>query len=312
VKLPRRISRSLPAVAGVALFASSGLALAQTPPSGLPQGHPAVPGMAQPTDNARPHPTVLPPRPIRRPRPAAPTPEPAHHEEEHAAHGGHCPGHGPNDPPPRINLYQGLLGVDNDKAVNGSAFEKVLFRYDNKDNACDPKNQPPPFLASLLNFCVLAFVIGKYGKKPLAEALLKRKESIMAEIDNATRLKEQSESRLAEYEEKFETIDETLAAAKSDYAAAAQQEKARILQEAETRRVRMRKDAEFRIEQELKAARILLLQEATENAASAAEELLRKRLTPADHERIAEDYLGSIAKALGPDGATSGRSGGAA
>lgn len=240
---------------------------------------------------------------------AAPEAEEAAHED---AHGGHyCPGHGPTDKPPRVNLYQGLLGVDNDKALRGTPLQRVLYRYENKDDACDPHNQPPPFVANLFNFAVLAFLVGKFGRKPLAEALSKRRSSIMAEIDTATRLKEEAQARLGEYEQKFETIDEKLETARAEYQAVAEQEKARILDEARERQARMRRDAEFRIEQELKSARIALLHEAATGAVRAAEELLKARLSASDHDQLAEDYLKAVAHLGATDPATTPPSTGA-
>src|SRR5262249_46928505 len=133
-------------------------------------------------------------------RPTRPPPPAAQHEE-HAKHVEHCPGHGPMDPPGHINFGHGLLGVDNEKAPppDASPWVPSLWRYENKENECDPRNEPPPFLASLFNFGVLVFLVVRFGKKPIAEALVKRKESIMNEIDTATRLKEDARKRLKDY-----------------------------------------------------------------------------------------------------------------
>ena len=53
-------------------------------------------------------------------------------------------------------------------------------------------------------------------------------------------------------------------------------------------------DAKFLVEQELKQMRIELMREAIDMATTAAEELLKKRITPADQERLAEDYLAEL------------------
>ncbi len=60
----------------------------------------------------------------------------------------------------------------------------------------------------------------------------------------------------------------------------------------------MRRDAEFRAEQELKAARAMLLQEAVQNAVAAAEELLRQRIGQQDLDRVNEEYLKAIPAAV--------------
>jgi F-type H+-transporting ATPase subunit b len=280
---------------------------------GLPLGHPAVqpPGGApqQPPRGVMPPGGVLPPGG----RPTLPAFNP-HAAPQGSAHKEpkpeHCPGHGPLDAPHHVNWWHGMLMVNNERAEKGG-INSLLFRYNNEENPCDPKNEPPPFLASLLNFGLLAFVLYRFGRKPISEALAKRKQSIMQEIDNATRLREEAEARLGEYEEKFEKIEETLEELKAELALQAEVEKKHMLTEAEERRARMKRDAEFRIEQELKAAKAELLQVAVESAVHAAEELLRKSAGAQDQDRMMKEYLSAIPVAL-KDGAAPAASAGAA
>ncbi|WP_437992000.1 F0F1 ATP synthase subunit B family protein [Sorangium sp. So ce145] len=306
---------------GLAAALAAGTALAQTQPPGsdpaLPPGHPPIPSPAQaqpgsPQMPQRPR-DAQPGRPLgpggrqlppghglrppgMQPGRARPTPPPA--QPEHASHGeGHCPGHGPTDPPPHVNWWHGLIGVNNEAAAKGG-INALLWRYHNEQNPCDPKNEPPPFLASVLNFGLLALIVVRFGRKPIAEALKKRKQTITQELDNASRLKQEAEQRLEEYEDKLTRLEETLAELKAEHAAQAEVEKAHVLAEAEQRRVRMRRDAEFRAEQELKAARAMLLQEAVQNAVVAAEELLRQRIGQQDLDRVNEDYLKAIPAAV--------------
>jgi F-type H+-transporting ATPase subunit b len=256
-------------------------------------------------------PGSLPPgmRPPGQRPPPPPDPHPA------KAHPEHCPGHGPMDPPGHINLWHGLIGVNNDKAgPNASAIDRLLWRYDNHDDPCDPKNEPPPLLASLINFGLLAFLLVRFGRKPIAEALLKRKEAIMGEIETATRLKADAQARLRDYKKKSARIHETLDELKAEYVQQSEVEKARILAEAEERRVRMRRDAEFRIEQERKAARNELMERAVIEAVAAAEALLAQRVGPEDQARAAEEYLTGLGVAVrgsGPGARASAPAGGA-
>ncbi|WP_437762333.1 ATP synthase F0 subunit B [Sorangium sp. So ce281] len=306
---------------GLAAALAAGTALAQTQPPGsdpaLPPGHPPIPSPAQAQPGSPQAPQRLrdaqPGRPLgpggrqlppghglrppgMQPGRARPTPPPA--QPEHASHGeGHCPGHGPTDPPPHVNWWHGLIGVNNEAAAKGG-INALLWRYNNEQNPCDPKNEPPPFLASVLNFGLLALIVVRFGRKPIAEALKKRKQTITQELDNASRLKKEAEQRLEEYEDKLTRLEETLAELKAEHAAQAEVEKAHVLAEAEQRRVRMRRDAEFRAEQELKAARAMLLQEAVQNAVAAAEELLRQRIGQQDLDRVNEEYLKAIPAAV--------------
>jgi F-type H+-transporting ATPase subunit b len=251
-------------------------------PGGMPSGHPGLPPGFKPHGKAEP--------------------------EEHGGHGEHCPGHGPDDPPPPPNWWRGLLMVHNERAQSPSVVNQLFFRYENTNDPCDPKNQPPPFLASVLNVGILALILYRFGRKPLAEALVKRKAAIMGEIDIATRLKEDARIRLREYEEKFERMEETLEQIHREYGAQAEQENKHLLVEAEERRVRMRRDAEFLIEQELKSARAELLEEAVANAVIAAEKLLAAKMGPSDLDRLADDYLGVVGSALSGKGKAAGAS----
>lgn len=250
---------------------------------GLPPGHPPLPGMGHGGVNA--------------PRPGGKVPgRDAQPVKKRTAD--QCPGHGPMDAPHHVNWWQGMLMVNNERAEKGGFVNHLLFRYHNENDACDPKNEPPPFLASLMNFGLLAFVLYRFGKKPIGEALQKRRQTIMGDIENATRLREEAEARLEEYEDRFEHIEETLGQLKAEYATQAELEKKHILAEAEERRVRMRRDAEFRIEQELKGARVALLEEAVLGAVTAAEEIIRQRATTQDQERLAQDYLTAVPAAI--------------
>ena len=326
--------RSVALALALAFPLAGGIALAQQPPppvqptprpfQGLPGGHPPVPGMGgpqggpgQPGMQPLPRPAMGPDgRPLRPgpgQRPGGPNglppgfnprPRPPVHEEPdepHAAgaHGGgehECAGHGPEDPPPPPNLWHGLITVNNEAVVKGGFLNRLLFRYENPKDPCDPLNEPPPLAASLINFGVLAFILYRFGRKPLAEALVKRKQSIMAEIDTATKIKDDAEARLEDYEDKLENMEGKLEEVRAEYAVQAEVEKKHLLAEAEERRMRMRRDAQFRVEQELKTARAELLREAVVNAVAAAEELMIKQVTANDLDKMANDYL----KAIGP------------
>lgn len=256
---------------------------------GLPSGHPPLPGMGHGA----------------RPGAAAPV-RPAEPQKKRTAD--QCPGHGPMDAPHHVNWWKGMLMVNNERAQKGDFVNTLLFRYHNEIDACDPKNEPPPFLASIMNFGLLAFIIYRFGKKPIGEALQKRKQTIMGDIETATNLYNEAERRREEYEDKFEHIEETLEQLKAEYAAQAEIEKKHILAEAEERRARMRRDAEFRIEQELKSAKVELLQEAVIGAVKAAEDIIRLRATTQDQETLAQEYLKAVPEALarGPEAAQAG------
>lgn len=251
------------------------------PQRGLPAGHPEVGGAAAPAAPKKP----LTPR------------------DEH----GHCPGHGANDSlweHSHINWYQGLLGVDNEKAKSASFADRLLWRYHNPDDECDVANQEPPLLANFINFAILVGLLVKFGKKPLSEALAKRKKDVAEDLVSAKSLADEAELRLKRYQKQLDKLEDRRQEIQEESALQWEAEKKRILSEAEERRVRMRRDAEIRVEQELKAAQLELLREAIEGAAVAAEKLVATRIDARDHERLADEYLTTVASALKAGGPT--------
>lgn len=198
---------------------------------------------------------------------------------EPAAEGGHGEDHGPGP----INWFYGMIAETDTQEPN------LLFR---------PKGMQPPLGAMLLNTAILFYVIFRVGRRPLTDALKKRKAAIMQGMDDAARMKEEAADRLADYEEKLAHIDEEVERLKREMREAGQAERARILAEAKERSLRMERDARILIEQELKAARQDLMREAVEGAVKTAGERLAKEIGAADHARMAEEYLAALDKAV--------------
>jgi F-type H+-transporting ATPase subunit b len=284
------------------------------PPSPAPKGMPAGRGSAR-EQQERIRKLV---EEHQRQRGKSPAPARRYARDEH----GHCIGHGIKDRPPELNLVHGWVGVRNDKAVapppqRGTwawwkwRLTPYPWRYQNHADHCDPRNQPVPLAANVLNAAVLLFVLYRFGRKPLAEALRKRRETIMSEIDRAREIRSKARERLAFYEGELEHLDDRLAALRATYAEEGEMEKERLLTEMEQRDRRMMDDVAFRIAQEAKATRDELGRRALEDAMRAAEALLEKSVRPEDHERLAEEYLERLPAALRREGLSAGARGGA-
>ncbi len=256
-------------------------------PPGRPQpqrnpGDPPFPG----------HPQLPQPGAAKAPGALPAAPKAADHGEHH------CPGHGPNDGPGHINWYQGLLGVNNQKALSPSFVDRLLWRYKNDKDECDTKNQEPPVLGSAINFAIVLFVLFRFGKGPVLEGLSKRKKTIMADIDAATELKTAAQKRLKDYEKQLGRIESRRKELHQESQQQWEAEQKRILAEAEERGARLRRDAELRVEQELKQAESDLLREAVDSAVAAAEELLKKRIQSSDQDRLADEFATGLGASL--------------
>jgi F-type H+-transporting ATPase subunit b len=265
---------------------------------------------------------------------AAPRQQPAHPKKPKAPRDehGHCLGQGPDDRPKDINLFHGWLGTKHELGEAGEAWSKAIkppspkgskewwywrltpypYRYDNHDDHCDRANQPVPLLANIINLAALAFIIVRYGRKPVSEALKNRKRTVMTEFDKAADIKRSARNRLDDYEDQLDNLDERLDSLREQYAAEGRYEEERVRKESAERRERMLADATFRVSQESKALRDELSREALEAALDAAEELIEKSLTKADHDRLAAAYLEELGPALRAETIGSDQSGGTA
>ncbi|MGO9834935.1 MAG: hypothetical protein ACLP1X_12015 [Polyangiaceae bacterium] len=161
-------------------------------------------------------------------------------------------------------------------------------------NWTDFGEETPPYIAMLINFGILASGYYLLGKKPIAEGLQARRDGIAREIEEAARMKHEAEERATKYQAKLELLEQEVVAAREALVRSGEAERDRIVKDAEAKADRMRKDAEFLVEQELKQIRLDLWRDAVDTAVVAAEELLKKRVTPADQERLAEDYLADL------------------
>lgn len=186
------------------------------------------------------------------------------HDDHHgaaAAHGGGHDDHGPKD-------------------INWFDFDK-------------PKQ--PPYIAYVINFGILMWIFVRFGKGPVLSGLKERRNKVKREIDEAQRMKKEAAARAKKYQKQLENLDEELDATKKALIAAAATDKERIVREAEEKAARMERDAKSLLESEVKQTRLDLTRETADLAMSAAEELLRSRITRADQERLAEDFLHQLA-----------------
>jgi F-type H+-transporting ATPase subunit b len=147
------------------------------------------------------------------------------------------------------------------------------------------------FKGALVNFCLLLALFIYMGRKPVTQFFESRKAQIENDLAEAARLKAEAEAIHAEHTERLEKLDEELAQIRADMASAGKKERDRIISEAETKTARMRKDAEFLIEQQMKQLREELTVAAVNAAIAAAREVLTKETTAADQQRLADGYL---------------------
>jgi F-type H+-transporting ATPase subunit b len=153
--------------------------------------------------------------------------------------------------------------------------------------------------AQIFNFFALIAIFVYLFKGKLNSFLKQRKAEISDALNEATRLKAEAAAKHREYSERLAKLDQELAQIKQEMIAAGIKERDRIVAEAEHKAARMRREAEFIVEQQVKQLHSELTKEAVDAAVSAASELLLKTTTSYDHQRLAQDYLAALSEKQG-------------
>jgi F-type H+-transporting ATPase subunit b len=151
------------------------------------------------------------------------------------------------------------------------------------------------FWGSVVNFALLIYLIRVMSKKPLASFLTGRREAIERGLKEASEAKRNAERVYEEYNQRMATLDATLAKLKSDVSAAAEQDRNRIVQEAEQGVARLRAETAALITRQGEQLEAQIRREVVAAATTAAERAVRESATPEDQQRLADAFSRELA-----------------
>ena len=146
----------------------------------------------------------------------------------------------------------------------------------------------------LANFLIYAFILYKYALPLVRDYLKTRREEVISTITQAAAKKQAAEALVADYKNKLAGIDKEIAALHATLREEGEWEKSRQITEAETIAMKLKEDAVFLGEQEMKIARQQLLYELADQTEAAARALIQRNLTAADQNRLAEEFIQNI------------------
>jgi F-type H+-transporting ATPase subunit b len=202
--------------------------------------------------------------------------EQAHGEQAHGA-GEHGAAHGP-------------------EAINWTSFGGTRT-----DHAGAQKPNPPPFLATLINFGLLAAILFFAVKRAINPSLATRRAALESEIAEAQRLLSEAEAMHRDYSERIEKSRDEFAQLREDMLKSGKLEAQKIIDEARAKADRMQSEGQALIEQELRSLRADLTREAVEAAMKSAEQSVRQAVGSQDHTRLADNFLDSLDKVAASD-----------
>ncbi|GAB4212594.1 MAG: hypothetical protein OHK0013_35570 [Sandaracinaceae bacterium] len=202
----------------------------------------------------------------------------AQHEDAHEAAGAHGDGHGEHG----AAEHGGGHG-EHGAAEHGGGHDEHA-----------PQWNYVQFAGQLTNFAIWLFLIYTILNRTLPKFLSDRRAAVVDGLEEAKRMKAEAEAKYEEYSKRIDTMDEELARVRDEMKKAGLAERDRIVKEAAEKAERMHAEARFLVQQQMKQLREELTREAIESAVAAAERILRERTSPADQERLAEEYLAGL------------------
>ncbi len=155
-------------------------------------------------------------------------------------------------------------------------------------------NKQPSYALLLVNFAILLFIYYRFGKQPIAQALKARRDGIGKQIENAAQILKEAKSRSRKYRAQLDKVGDDAEKARQTNIDAGKGKADQIVRDADEKAARIKREAEFLLEQEGKQTKIDLLRETVEKAAHEAEAMLKKSVTPEDQERLAQAFIDQL------------------
>jgi F-type H+-transporting ATPase subunit b len=149
----------------------------------------------------------------------------------------------------------------------------------------------------LVNLLLFLFIVYRFGLPLVRDYFKNRRAGIAAAVNEGEEAKRRGEALLADYRKRLAHLGDELRAIRESLAADGEREKAKLLEDALEIAKRIKADADFLGEQEVRLARQELRKEIVDTAELAAEKIVRENLTVADQKRIVGDFLSEVGAA---------------
>lgn len=146
----------------------------------------------------------------------------------------------------------------------------------------------------VINFAVLAIGLFLLLRKPVAQALDDRIKGIKEQLEELEAKKKEAEDVLADYNKKFQLLDQEAERLMAEYIKQGEAAKAKILTEAASAAEKLEEQARRNIENEFDRAKVALKEEVLEHALAKAEEMIKIKISSGDQERLVDDYLEKV------------------
>ncbi len=147
-------------------------------------------------------------------------------------------------------------------------------------------------IGSLITNAVLFFGFLAMKLKPMvSNSLAERHDNMAKQLEEAQIKQAEAEARAKEFKEKLENLEAEVERIVESYRAEAQADKERMISDTEKAIVRLSREMDFTIRQEVLKAENTIREAAVQATMAAAEQKIVQRITDADQRRLADQYI---------------------
>lgn len=146
----------------------------------------------------------------------------------------------------------------------------------------------------IVNFILFIGVIYYFAGKKIVAFFKGRTEGIAADIASLEQRKADAQKSLAEVEQRIASLEEERQALLAEYASQGEALKASIIEKAEHAAAQITAQAKNTAQNEIKAAIEAMRAEMADKVVEATEQLIKKKLTAAEHTKLIDKYLTKV------------------
>lgn len=150
------------------------------------------------------------------------------------------------------------------------------------------------WLTNVINFLIFLGILWYFAAPKVKEYFVERRKELLADLEEAKRLRQEAEARLEEYKAKLDTLEGKREELLAEYEAQGEREKERLIEEAKSQIAKMREDAEATIDQEVKKAVSDLEKQAVDLAVEMARDLADEKLERSEQNALLEKYVDDL------------------
>ena len=149
-------------------------------------------------------------------------------------------------------------------------------------------------LFPLINFVIFLYLIKRFALPVARDYFKLRRQEIAAAVREADDAQQRAQAIVGEYKNRLARLDAEARELREALRVEGERKKAKLLAEAEILVTRIKTDADFLAQQEVKSARQGLRSEIARVAKAAAEKMVLNHLTAADQKRMVSEFLSEV------------------